>query len=102
MKRKLLSLVIVTLAGSGVRGGDFVFDTPSDDRWHYPFNFNPGRRAFASCFGSTADPNYTTFNDRDGIFLIAWRTGDRICAGLTPASYGVRTIRVTLTNRAAA
>ena len=79
-----------------------MFDTPSDDRWHYPFNFNPGRRPFASCFGSTSDPNYTTFNDRDGIFLVAWRTDSGVCSGLPPASYDVRAVRVTLTNPAGA
>jgi len=82
----------------GVHAGDVVFDTPSDDRWQYPFNFNAGRRAFASCFGSTADPLYDTFNDRDGIFLVGWRTDSRICAGLPAASYDVRSVRVILTN----
>jgi len=84
------------------RGGEVVLETPSDDRWHYPFNFNPGRRPFASCFGSTSDPNYTTFNDRDGIFLIAWRTDEVICPDLPPGSYDITSIRVTLTGPAGA
>jgi CheY-like chemotaxis protein len=84
------------MAGFAV-AGDIVFATPSDDRWHYPFNFNPGRRPVASCFGSTADADYMTFNDRDGIFLIAWQTDELFCGGLPPGAYDIRALRVTLT-----
>lgn len=97
MNRVVVSLVVVTLGVSDARAGEVVFDTPSDDRWHYPFNFNPGRRGTASCFGSTADQNFTTFNDRDGTFLIAWRTDDQVCTNLPPKSYDIRSVRVTLT-----
>jgi hypothetical protein len=95
----LFLTVAATIAATGAaRGGEFAFDSPSDDRWHYPFNPNAGRRATASCFGSTSDPNYTTFNDRDGIFVVAWRTNIKIPTGLPPKSYDIRTVRVTLTN----
>ncbi len=97
MRAALLALTVLIVGELAVRGGEIAFDTPSDDRWHYPFNFNPGRRATASCFGSTADPNFTTFNDRDGAFIIAWRTDNEICPELPPASYGVRGVRITLT-----
>lgn len=96
MKWSALILLGVLTGTTAVLGGDRVFDVPSDDRWHYPFNFNPGRRATASCFGSTADPNFTTFNDRDGIFLVGWRTDSRICSNFPAASYDVRSVRVIL------
>ncbi len=97
MTRFMVLVTIVSASGTPARGGERVFDTPSDDRWHYPFNFTPGQRPFASCFGSTGDANYTTFNDRDGIFLMGWRTADQICAGLPPGAYDVRAVQVTLT-----
>jgi len=97
MIRRLSALLPLVMNVAAAPAGEMVFDTPSDDRWHYPFNFNPGRRAIASCFGSTADPNYTTFNDRDGIFLVAWRTDDQVCTDLPLKSYDIRSIRVTLT-----
>jgi hypothetical protein len=84
MRPALVGLIGWSVALASAQGGEFVFDTPSDDRWHYPFNFTPGHRAVASCFGSTADPNFTTFNDRDGIFLIAWRPDEEFCSGLPP------------------
>ena len=87
-------LAVAHVAPAGV----YRFDVPSDDRWHYPFNFNPGARPTASCFGSTGDPNFTTFNDRDGIFLIAWRTSMSVPSGLPFQSYDVRAVRVTLTH----
>lgn len=98
MRPAARTILLLCSTLSAVHGGDVVFDTPSDDRWHYPFNFNPGRRPLASVFGSTADPDYTTFNDRDGIFLIGWRTESRVCPNLPPASYDVRGVRVILTN----
>lgn len=97
MNRPLIAVLPMILSAAAAHAGEVRFDTPSDDRWHYPFNPNPGGRATASCFGSTADPNFTTFNDRDGIFLIAWRTDDFLCSGLPPESYEIQSIRVTLT-----
>jgi hypothetical protein len=85
------------LACSAAGGAEYAFFTPSDDRWQYPFNFSPGRRAFASAFGSTSDPEYTTFNDRDGIVLIGWRTDAQIPTGLPLRSYDLRGVEVTLT-----
>lgn len=99
MRPLALTLLMVGSWCSVARAGDVVFDTPSDDRWQYPFNFNPGGRPFASCFGSTTDPRYTTFNDRDGIFLIGWRTSDKVCTGFPAATYDVRAVRVVLTSQ---
>lgn len=61
-----------------VRAADFVFDVPSDDRWHYPFNFVPGDRATAGCFGAFGNPDFPDFNDRDGIMVVAWDTSSQI------------------------
>jgi len=102
MKARVIRLMVVWSLSARVLGGEVIFDTPSDDRWHYPFNFTPGSRAFASCFGSTGDATYSTFNDRDGIFLIAWRTADQVCAGLPPGAYDVQSARVTVTAPASA
>ena len=95
----LVGLLLVAVGAA--RGEVYRFEVPSDDRWHYPFNFNAGARPTASCFGSTGDPNFTTFNDRDGIFLIAWRTETSVPSGLPPKSYDVQAVRVTLTHMGA-
>jgi hypothetical protein len=74
----------------------FDFSTPSDDRWHYPFNFSPGTRPTASCFGSNG---LSGFNDRDGVALLAWNTTGQIAPGQGPASYAIAAVRVTVTNQ---
>lgn len=102
MNRTLAVLGLLLSVACAARAEVFHFDQPSDDRWQYPFNFNPGARPTASCFGSTGDPNYTTFNDRDGIFLIAWSTEASVPVGLPLQSYDVQAVRVTLTHMAAA
>ncbi len=78
---------------------DYSFDTPGDDRWQYPFNFTPGPRPFASTFGSFGMDG---FNDRDGMFIVAWETASIIPPGLGAESYNVASLTVTLTNREAA
>ena len=102
MKRRLAMMTIVCFGGLRAMAGEYAFSEPSDDRWHYPFNFSGGARATASCFGSTGDPEYTTFNDRDGILLIGWRTHLQIPMGLPAASYGVDGVRIILTHLGAA
>ena len=97
----LLVIGLMSASACLVCGGEYAFDLPSDDRWQYPFNFNAGRRATASCFGSTSDPNFTTFNDRDGIFIVAWRTHLQIPTGLPAGSYDIRSVRVILTHQGA-
>jgi len=92
--------IVVTsvLAGahSPVLAQQFDFSTPSDDRWHYPFNFTPGSRAIMSSFGAVFDQ----FNDRDGIVLVAWETGDLIPPGMGAENYNIDSIDITLTNQA--
>lgn len=74
------------------------FPVPSDDRWHYPFNFTPGLRGLASCFSSVGNGAFPSFNDRDGIFYVAWDTGGSIEAGTCPQQYAVESVVVTLTH----
>jgi hypothetical protein len=74
------------------------FETPSDDRWHYPFNFTPGVRPVATCFGAIFD----NFNDRDGEMLIAWDTSGLVPPGQGSGTYIVRSVRVILSNAAGA
>jgi hypothetical protein len=80
-------------------GQTFEFDTPSDDRWHYPFNFTPGIRARGSCFGAPGIPD---FNDRDGEVVLAWDTSGLIAPGQGASSYSVESVIVTVTNPAEA
>lgn len=83
------------IAATVARADEFVFSTPSDDRWFYPFNFNPGRRSIASCFGAAGMPG---FNDRDGAVIIAWSTSSLIAPGQGSDAYDVTSIRLTMTN----
>ncbi len=90
----LISMTCSVVAGAADTA--FVFDTPSDDRWHYPFNFTPGFRPVASAFGAADIPG---FNDRDGTILIAWDTSEDIEPGLGAEAYEIQSIRITMTNQ---
>ncbi len=91
----LASLVIALLPASAL--AEVVeLATPTEDRWHYPFNFTPGTRAIGSCFGAAGSAG---FNDRDGYVVVAWDTREDVCPGLGPEAYDVRAVTVTLTNR---
>lgn len=90
--------LIILLAAPGLAAGAVLdFPTPSDDRWHYPFNFTPGTRPVATCFGTGG---LNGFNDRDGIAVIAWDTSALIPPGLGAANYPISSLTVTLTNQA--
>jgi hypothetical protein len=92
----LVGLAIAVAAPAQV----FDFATPTDDQWQYPFNFSPGDRVAAGCFGSTGtgNPDFQDFNDRDGIMIVAWDTGAQIPPGQGPEAYSIQSITVTLTN----
>lgn len=99
MSRSLLIRSLIVLAfGSALQASDFVFDIPSDDRWHYPFNFTPGSRATAGVFGSFGNPDFPEFNDRDGVMIVGWNTAAQIESGLDPTTYDVCTVSVRVTN----
>lgn len=97
MRYGFLFATILLLGVLSAYGEEFSFETPGDDRWHYPFNFTPGTRATGSCFGAAAIPD---FNDRDGLVIVAWNTGPMIDPGLGPDAYVIQSITVTLTNQA--
>ena len=92
-------LLIMLMLSAFARAEVIEFATPSDDRWHYPFNFTPGFRATGSCFGAVGAPG---FNERDAYIVVAWDTGEQVCPGLGPEAYDVQSITVTLTNQAGA
>lgn len=99
MLRNLIVLLAACFSPLSARAAEIahVFPTPSDDRWQYPFNFAPGFRATASCFGATGQDG---FNDRDGVVLVAWETVDDVAPGRPDGCYNVRAVTVTLTNYA--
>ncbi|MCG8405302.1 MAG: dockerin type I domain-containing protein [Phycisphaerales bacterium] len=89
-------LIFLTLLAARAEAVEVIFDTPSDDRWHYPFNFTPGNRGIGSTFGAI----FEGFNDRDGALILAWDTSTEIDPNLGPDAYDIDSIRITLTNQA--
>lgn len=106
MSRRCVSFAWSTIApailssavGMPAIAADYVFDVPSDDRWHYPFNFTPGSRATIGCFGTFGNPTFPDFNDRDGVMVVAWNTSTQIESGFAAALYDVCTVSVRVTN----
>ncbi len=96
-------LVALLLSGSAI-GQTVDFTTPTDDYWQYPFNGLPGTRPLASCFSSlgTGIASFDAFNDRDGIFVIAWDTSTLIDPNQGPGAYAIESVTVTLTNESIA
>lgn len=92
----LIALIALTAADSAVAGG-FLVDAPSDDRWHYPFNFDPGGKQRVQCFTSVGNAQlFVGFNDRDGVMIIKWDTSAVIPTGFPLSRYDIQSITVTL------
>lgn len=97
LRRLAVAALMGWATGAGV-AQTFEFDTPSDDRWQYPFNFFPGTRPTISTFSSlgTGVPSFSNFNDRDGIALIAWDTSGSIPVG--QGAYAIDSVTVIVRN----
>lgn len=68
------------MAGAVVSAGvvNIQFDSPTHDRWNYPFNFTPGARGNASTFNAI---NEKDFDDRDGQMFIGFDTDAQLEPG---------------------
>ncbi|QOI99102.1 MAG: hypothetical protein HRU70_00795 [Phycisphaeraceae bacterium] len=69
------------------------FNTPSLDRWMYPFNSTPGIETSAPLFGAILQPG---FDDRDAQFLVGFDTQSTIPPGLPLDHYDILSITITL------
>lgn len=91
-------IAVLVLSACGAAGyGQLLapeWDTPSGDRWMYPFNGTPGTRFTANTFGA---PTIEGFDDRDSQFILMFDTGGEIPAGLGLDAYRVVWARVTVT-----
>ena len=75
-----------------------LFDSPTLDRWFYPFASNPGNESSMSIFGSVTDGFFDpSFDNRDGQGLIGFDTSAQITSGLGPASYAIASAIIELT-----
>lgn len=70
------------------------YDTPSLDRWNYPFNGSPGTRFEMTSFGAIETPG---FDDHDAQVLLGFDTLEDIPAGLGADQYQVLSVTVTMT-----
>ncbi len=88
-------LVLVGLITAPAPAVEIVFDPPDFDRWNYPFNGTPGFRGTAPTFGAVGEG---AFDDRDGQFIVGFRT----VAALPPLppgqSYDLISAVVTVTH----
>ncbi|MCB9837752.1 MAG: hypothetical protein H6813_00295 [Phycisphaeraceae bacterium] len=86
INRNLAALLGAPALAAGAQAGvvNIHFDSPTHDRWNYPFNFTPGVRGNASTFNAI---NETDFDDRDGQMFIGFDTGAQLDAGLGEPYY---------------
>jgi hypothetical protein len=76
-------------------GTQITWDTPTFDRWNYPFNITPGSRAQAPTFSPAGLP--AEFDQRDGQFVITFQTDDDIEPDLHRGQYTITSAVITAT-----
>lgn len=79
----LLFTLFLSVPLKGLGAETFVFDSPSDDQWQYPFNFSPGLETDRSLFATTSP----AFDGRDAMAIVRWETAPEIPAGLDVEGY---------------
>ncbi len=72
-----------------------TFDSPTFDRWNYPFNTTPGVRTAASTFSSGFVPGM--FDDRDAQFLNSFITAGDVAPALGASNYIITSATATAT-----
>lgn len=94
----LFSLIPVSPATAGAVS--LSFQTPSIDRWNYPFNFAPGYRSEASTFTAIgqedAFPGYS-FDQRDSQMLVGFDLAPLLPSGRGACRYRITSAVLTLT-----
>ena len=71
------------------------FPIPVVDRWMYSYNQFPGMETEVRCFSSLFSPLQSSFDNRDGQFLVAWETSPAVPAGQGLSHYRVLSATVT-------
>ncbi|MCH8005637.1 MAG: hypothetical protein IH888_05325 [Planctomycetes bacterium] len=96
-----LAAALLTVAGVASASGEVIqvsFQTPTLDRWMYPFNSNPGFREFASIFGALNAQGFVPeFDNRDGQMIIGFDTSAVVPSGLGPERYTIISAALTVT-----
>lgn len=91
--KRFLFLLLSSATVFRVSASHVSFDTPTTDRWMYPFNSTPGTRSSAPVFGA---PGTEGFDERDGQFLVGFDTSGEIQTGLGASAYRVTSATLTL------
>ena len=77
----LSTLIASLLVASPAQGEDQITiskDTPSLDRWMYPFNQTPGYRPGGSVFGYWSPSATDGFDNRDAQIIVGFEVGDDV------------------------
>jgi len=77
---------------------DVLFESPTLDRWMYPFNATPGTRGEAAVFTSLDIPEFDEFDERDGQALLGFDTSLEVPVDLPLSDYTVTAARLTIMN----
>src|SRR5689334_23275391 len=88
--------VVMAAGASAAQPVTATFAVPTMDRWMYSFNqASPlGSETQAQVFSSVGSPYQSSFDNRDGQFLLGYDTGGIIAAGLGADQYRVISARV--------
>lgn len=99
MKTCQVALLAATLIAGAAHAQSFTgtLESPSLDRWWYPFNFSAGAESNASIFAAL---DQAGFDDRDSQFVVAFNTAGVIPPGQGPSTYNLQSLalRVTVSN----
>jgi hypothetical protein len=87
-------ILLGSIAGMSAQVLNVDIDTPSMDKWMYPFGQGGGPRDTASTFGAVGSAG---FDDRDAQFFNRFTTSGDVPAGLGAANYQILSATFTLT-----
>lgn len=90
--------VFALTAAASLAGGPttVTYDTPTLDRWMYPFNSTPGTQEECTTFGAVGAMPDTFFDDRDAQIMLGFETMADIAPDLPRRQYAITSATVTM------
>ncbi len=90
----LIALLSIVAGTTQAQLLETQYNSPSLDRWMYPFNGSPGTRFEMTAFGAAFEEG---FDDHDAQVLIGFDTSAEYTPGLGSDQYLIHEITVTMT-----
>lgn len=93
LRKGIAGILCMVASGWSLHAAQVTIDTPTMDRWMYPFNATPGARTTASVFGAVGEES---FDERDAQYIIRFDTSSLVPVGYDSTNYNLTSLTLSM------